>query len=240
MRFLPAGDSALVLEFGNEISEAINREIRFVTDALDRAKLAGVLDLTPTYRSILVNFDPLLTPASRITDFVTELLKNYTGSSEASGGEVIEIPVLYGGEAGPDLDFICEHTKLDEEEVIRRHSSVEYLVYMLGFTPGFAYLGGMPKELATPRLAKPRALIPAGSVGIAAAQTGIYPVESPGGWQLLGRTPLKVFNYERSEPFLLSAGDYLKFAPISAREYAAIEKAEAEGTYRAKRYRKTG
>jgi KipI family sensor histidine kinase inhibitor len=240
MRFLNAGDSALVIEFGNEISETINREIKFVTDALDGAKLGGVLDLTPTYRSILVNFDPLVTPASGITDFVTGILKNHTGSREASGGEVIEIPVLYGGEAGPDMDFICEHTKLDRDEVIRRHSCVEYLVYMLGFTPGFAYLGGMPKELATPRLLKPRAVIPAGSVGIAAAQTGIYPVESPGGWQLLGRTPLKVFNYERSEPFLLSAGDYLKFVPVSAEEYAAIEQAENEGAYRPKRYRKGG
>ncbi|MDR2768520.1 MAG: 5-oxoprolinase subunit PxpB [Treponema sp.] len=239
MRFLPAGDSALVVEFGNEISEAINRKIRFVTGALDRAKLAGVLDLTPTYRSILVNFDALRVSASGIRDFVTKAFNSYSESSEASGGEVIEIPVLYGGEAGPDLDFICGHTKLDKEEVIRRHSSVEYLVYMLGFTPGFAYLGGMPKELATPRLAKPRAVIPAGSVGIAAAQTGIYPVESPGGWQLLGRTPLKVFNYERAEPFLLSAGDYLKFVPVSEKEYAALEKAENEGTCRPKRYRKT-
>jgi KipI family sensor histidine kinase inhibitor len=240
MRFLSAGDSALVVEFGNEISEAINREIKFVTDALDRAKLRGVLDLIPTYRSILVNFDPLSVPAAGIMDFVTKTFAAYSESPEASGGEVIEIPVLYGGEMGPDLDFICEHTKLDRDEVIRRHSCVEYLVYMLGFTPGFAYLGGMPKELATPRLAKPRAVIPAGSVGIAAAQTGIYPVESPGGWQLLGRTPLKIFNYERPDPFLLAAGSYLKFTPISAQEYAAIEKAENEGTYRPKRYRKGG
>jgi len=238
MRFLNAGDSALVIEFGNEISEAINREIKFVTDALDGAKLAGVLDLVPTYRSVLVNFDPLIIPASRIADFANTAMEKYSADSAASGGEVIEIPVLYGGGMGPDLDFICEHTKLDKDEVIRRHSCVEYLVYMLGFTPGFAYLGGMPKELATPRLAKPRAVIPAGSVGIAAAQTGIYPVESPGGWQLLGRTPLKIFNYERPDPFLLAAGSYLKFVPVSAEEYAAIEKAENSGLYRPKRYRK--
>jgi KipI family sensor histidine kinase inhibitor len=238
MRFLDAGDSALVIEFGNEISETINREIKFVTDALDRAKLKGVLDLTPTYRSILINFDPLTLPASVITDFVTKAFASYSGSAQVRGGEVIEIPVRYGGEAGPDLDFICEHTGLSSEEVIRRHSSVEYLIYMLGFTPGFAYLGGMPQELATPRLPKPRALIPAGSVGIAAAQTGIYPVESPGGWQLLGRTPLKIFNYERPDPFLLAAGSYLKFVPISGREYAAIETAENQGNYRPKRYRK--
>jgi KipI family sensor histidine kinase inhibitor len=238
MKFLNAGDSALVIEFGSEISETINREIKFVTDALDRAKLQGVLDLTPTYRSILVNFDPLVIPASGITDFVTKTLAAYSGSSGASGGEVIEIPVLYGGGMGPDLDFICAHTGLGSAEVIRRHCGVEYLVYMLGFTPGFTYLGGLPKELATPRLAKPRALIPAGSVGIAAAQTGIYPVESPGGWQLMGRTPLKVFNYERPKPFLLAAGDYLKFVPISGEEYDAIEKAENEGSYQPKRSRK--
>jgi KipI family sensor histidine kinase inhibitor len=240
MRFLNAGDCALVVEFGNEISEAINREIRFVTDALDKARLDGVLDLLPTYRSILVNFDPLRGSAERIKEFVTELLNAPLGASEASGGELVEIPVFYGGEMGPDLDFICQHTKLDKDEVIRRHSSVEYLVYMLGFTPGFTYLGGMPKELATPRLAKPRAFIPAGSVGIAAAQTGIYPVDSPGGWQLLGRTPLKVFDYARKDPFLLSAGDSLRFVPISEDEYAAIEKAENEGGYHTKRTRKAG
>jgi KipI family sensor histidine kinase inhibitor len=240
MRFLAAGDCALVIEFGNEISEAINREIRFVTDALDKARLDGIEDLVPTYRSILVNFDPLRGSAARIKEFVTELLETPREASKASGGDLVEIPVLYGGEMGPDLDFICEHTKLVKDEVIRRHSSVDYLVYMLGFTPGFTYLGGMPKELATPRLAKPRAFIPAGSVGIAAAQTGIYPVDSPGGWQLLGRTPLKVFDYERKEPFLLSAGDSLRFVPISAEEYAAIEKAENEGGYHPKRTRKAG
>jgi len=238
MRFLAAGDCALVVEFGNEISEAINREIRFVTDALDKARLEGVEDLVPTYRSILVNFDPLRGSAERIKEFVTELLEAPREASKASGGVLVEIPVLYGGEMGPDLDFICQHTKLDKDEVIRRHSSVDYLVYMLGFTPGFTYLGGLPKELATPRLAKPRAFIPAGSVGIAAAQTGIYPVDSPGGWQLLGRTPLKVFDYKRKEPFLLSAGDSLRFVPISAEEYAAIEKAENEGGYHPKRTKK--
>ena len=228
----------MVIEFGNEISEAINREIRFATDALNGAKIAGVLDLVPTYRSILVNFDPLVVPASRIMDFAAKALQNRREDSSSSGGEVVEIPVLYGGEMGPDMDFICGHTKLDKDEVIRRHSSVEYLVYMLGFTPGFAYLGGMPKELATPRLAKPRAVIPAGSVGIAAGQTGIYPVESPGGWQLLGRTPLRVFNYARKDPFLVSAGDYLRFVPISAEEFTVIAKAENEGNYRPKRTRK--
>ncbi|MDR3341594.1 MAG: 5-oxoprolinase subunit PxpB [Treponema sp.] len=238
MRFLPAGDSGLILEFGNEISEGINRQIKFVTDTLDEAKLPGVLDLVPTYRSILVSFDPLRISATGIADIVTNSMHNFAAAEDASGGEVIEIPVLYGGDTGPDLDFIAHHTGLDREEVIRLHSSVEYLIYMIGFTPGFPYLGGMPKELTTPRLQKPRTLIPAGSVGIAAAQTGIYSVESPGGWQLLGRTPVRIFDCEREQPFLLSAGQYLKFCPISEGEYASIAQAAEDGAYHPRRYRK--
>jgi inhibitor of KinA len=240
MRFLNAGDAGLVIEFGSEISEGINRRITYVTKTLDRAKPPGILDIVPTYRSILVNFDPLRISAGEIAGIAGAAMEDFSASSGAAGGEVIEIPVLYGGDTGPDLGFIAEHAGLSPEEVIRLHSSVEYLIYMIGFTPGFPYLGGMPTEIATPRLQKPRALIPAGSVGIAAGQTGIYPVESPGGWQLLGRTPLKIFDCERAEPFLLAAGNYLKFVPVCDEEYGAIERAEAGGTYRPKRYRKEG
>jgi inhibitor of KinA len=240
MRFLNAGDSGLVIEFGNEISEGINRRVSYMTGKLDQAKLPGILDIVPSYRSILVNFDPLRISARDITGTVTAAAGDFSASSEAAGGEVIEIPVCYGGDKGPDMDFISAHTGLPPEEVIRIHSSVEYLIYMIGFTPGFPYLGGMPKEIATPRLQKPRALIPAGSVGIAAGQTGIYPVESPGGWQLLGRTPLKIFDCNREPPFLLAAGNYLKFVPVTEEEYAAIEKAEAEGSYRPVRRGKEG
>lgn len=240
MRFLNAGDSGLVIEFGNEISEGINRRITYVTGKLDQAKLPGILDIIPTYRSILVNFDPFCISAGEIVDIAAAAMNDFSASPGTAGGEVIEIPVLYGGEKGPDMDVISAHTGLPPEEVIRIHSSVEYLIYMIGFTPGFPYLGGMPKEIATPRLQKPRALIPAGSVGIAAGQTGIYPVESPGGWQLLGRTPVKIFDHRRDPPFLLAAGNYLKFVPVTEDTYAAIEKAEAEGTYRSVHRRKEG
>jgi KipI family sensor histidine kinase inhibitor len=148
---------------------------------------------------------------------------------------VVEIPVVYGGEYGPDLDFIISHTGLSRDEVIRRHSAPEYLIYMIGFVPGFTYLGGMPKELATPRLATPRQLIPGGSVGIAGEQTGIYPLDSPGGWQLMGRTPLNVFDAGRREPFLLAAGQYLKFVPIGEDEYRRVAEAVAAGGYEPKR-----
>jgi KipI family sensor histidine kinase inhibitor len=238
MRFLNAGDSGLVIEFGSEISEQINRQITYVTAALDRAKPPGLLDTIPTYRSILLNFDPLRISAGELAAIAGGAMEDFSASPVSGEGEVVEIPVLYGGEQGPDLDFICEHTGLPPEEVIRLHSSAEYLIYMIGFTPGFPYLGGMPPEIATPRLPKPRTSIPAGSVGIAAGQTGIYPVESPGGWQLLGRTPVHIFDCERDPPFLLAAGNYLKFVPVSGPEYEAIAQAEAAGTYRPRRYRK--
>jgi KipI family sensor histidine kinase inhibitor len=240
MRFLNAGDSGLVAEFGSEISEGINRQITYVTAALDRIKPPGLLDAIPTYRSILLNFDPLRISAEEIAGIVSGAMGEFSASPVSAGGEVVEIPVLYGGDTGPDLGFISGHTGLPPEEVIRLHSSAEYLIYMIGFTPGFPYLGGMPKEIATPRLPKPRTSIPAGSVGIAAGQTGIYPVESPGGWQLLGRTPVHIFNYEREPPFLLAAGNYLKFVPIAESDYHAIERAEAAGTYRPRRYQKGG
>lgn len=235
MRFLNAGDSGLVVEFGNEISEGINRRITYLTAALDRLRPPGLLDTVPTYRSILLNFDPLRITAGEIAGIVSGVMDGFSASPASAGGEVVEIPVLYGGDMGPDLGFISGHTGLSPEEVIRLHSSAEYLIYMIGFTPGFPYLGGMPKEIATPRLPKPRTSIPAGSVGIAAGQTGIYPVESPGGWQLLGRTPLRIFNYKRDPPFLLAAGDYLAFVPVTESEYNAIEQAEIAGTYRLRR-----
>jgi KipI family sensor histidine kinase inhibitor len=226
VKLLYAGETAVVIEFGNEISESINRQLTFVVNALDKAKnaghIAGIRDLLPTYRSILVSFDPLRISAQEIFDEAAKAFTAYSATDASGGGEVIEIPVLYGGEAGPDLDHIAQHTGFSTDEVIKRHSSPEYLIYMIGFTPGFPYLGGMPKEIATPRLTTPRQIIPAGSVGIAGEQTGIYPMESPGGWQLLGRTPLKVFDSAREEPFLLNAGQYLKFVPISEDEFRQI------------------
>jgi KipI family sensor histidine kinase inhibitor len=235
MRFLNAGDSALVIEFGNEIAESINRKLTFVVDAIDRAHIAGVRDMIPTYRSIMVNFDPLRVNTADIKAAAEEAEKRFAQSDVAASGVVVEIPVVYGGEYGPDLDFIVSHTGLSADEVIRRHSAPEYLIYMIGFVPGFTYLGGLPKELATPRLATPRQLIPGGSVGIAGEQTGIYPMDSPGGWQLMGRTPLKVFDAGRAEPFLLAAGQYLKFVPVGEDEYKRIAEAVAAGSYEPKR-----
>ena len=150
--------------------------------------------------------------------------------------DVLEIPVLYGGEAGPDLEFVAQHAGKTPEEVIRIHSAPEYLIYMLGFTPGFTYLGGMSEEIAAPRLTAPRVKIPAGSVGIAGAQTGVYPIDSPGGWQLIGRTPVRMYDPDRETPILPQAGQYIHFYPIDQAEYDRIAAQEAAGGYVCRRH----
>jgi inhibitor of KinA len=141
------------------------------------------------------------------------------------------VPTLYGGEYGPDIEFVATHNNITPEEVIEIHTATPYLVYMLGFTAGFPYLGGMSEKIATPRLKTPRTRIPAGSVGIAASQTGLYPIESPGGWQLIGRTPIKAFSPQSENPFLFAAGDYLKFRAIEQDEYDKIKELSEKGEY---------
>lgn len=229
-RLLPAGDGALVVEFGNEITPEINARVRSLTAALEAESLAGVVELVPTYRSILVHFDPLIMAPEVLEK---RLLKVIDGLAELKlpEPEVTMVPVCYGGEFGPDLDYVCEHTGLSTEEVIKLHTGTDYLIYMLGFTPGFSYLGGMDERLATPRLKTPRTHIPAGSTGIAGKQTGIYPIVSPGGWQLIGRTPLKLYDPFRDPPVLLKAGNYVRFLAISEDKYREIAAQISDGTY---------
>jgi len=214
-RFLVAGDSALVVEFGDEISLEVNRKVHALADALGKSSLPGLAEAVPTYRSLLVHYDPLRLSCDEVKAFVSEVLQK-CGEKPPLKPRVVEIPVVYGGEFGPDIEFVAEHNGLfSVEEVIRLHSGVAYTVYMLGFAPGFAYLGGMPEAIVTPRLETPRTLVPAGSVGIAGGQTGIYPIATPGGWRLIGRTPLKLFDPEQDPPTLLKAGDTVRFVPIS-------------------------
>ena len=230
VRFLLTGDTSLSVEFGNEISEEISRKVRAFRLALEKAAIPGIVETVPTYRSLMVHYDPAVIRYGEIRERLERLL----AESEAAPllpGTVLEIPVLYGGEMGPDLPFVAEHAGLSEEEVIRIHSSAEYLIYMLGFTPGFTYLGGMSEAIATPRLKQPRVKIPAGSVGIAGTQTGVYPIDSPGGWQLIGRTPVKMYDPDRETPILPEAGQYIKFYPVTQDEYDAILKDVEAGTF---------
>ena len=230
-RFLAAGESCLVVEFADEISRRANDAVAALARALSAQKVSGVIECMPTYRSLAVYFDPLVTSMDQLEAQARRLL---SGSGAAAGGtgSVISIPVCYGGAYGPDIQNVADYAKISVEEVIRRHSAKVCHCYMIGFVPGFAYLGGMDESIAAPRLSNPRAVIEAGSVGIAGKQTGIYPIASPGGWQLIGRTPLRLFTPEALRPTLLAAGDDVRFEPVSEAEYHRIEAAVAAGAYK--------
>jgi inhibitor of KinA len=217
-RILAAGDSALVVEMEERIDPSINRRIVALGARLEAARLAGVRDIVPAYRSLTVYFDPLRTdyvgPVNRLT---SELGQDRSGPE--AGTRLLEIPVCYGGEHGPDLAHVAAFARLSEPEVVALHSTATYQVFMLGFLPGFAYLGSVDRRIAAPRRPEPRVRVPAGSVGVAGEQTGIYPSETPGGWQLIGRSPLKPFDLAREDPFLLKAGDRVRFRPIEPRQF---------------------
>jgi inhibitor of KinA len=223
IRILKAGEKGLVVDFGDRIDPGINGCVHRLAHAIATHLQDDILEVIPTYRSLMVYFDPLQITRDAISDRISMLLHTAAESGSADDtATVVSIPVCYGGEFGPDLEFVAEHNKLTPGEVIKIHTSIPYQVYMLGFTPGFPYLGGMSDRIAAPRLAQPRVAIPAGSVGIAGSQTGIYPIESPGGWQLIGRTPLQVFNPASPNPFLFAAGNYLQFTAIAADAFADI------------------
>ena len=222
IRILTAGDSSLLIEFGKEINPEINRKIAATVQLMRDQQIEGVVDVIPAFCSLLINYDPRVIGYKEIKERMQGLLKIETQAG-AERKKVFEIPVCYGGEFGPDLAYIAEHAGLTEEEVIEIHSSRDYLIYMLGFLPGFCYLGGLDERIFTPRLANPRLKIDAGSVGIGGSQTGIYPLDSPGGWQLMGKTPVKTYDPNREVPILVEAGDYIRFIPVDEEEYNRIK-----------------
>lgn len=255
------GDDALLVEFGEGIDPQINAEVQRFMRILEGMRADCIVELVPTYRSLLVQYDPLLISYAELTERIREKIgggvksgkengktekkntKNAWFISRNSGEErsdstdpalpageygdyvrLIEVPTLYGGEHGPDLSFVAETNALSPVDVVRIHSGRDYLVYMLGFMPGFPYLGGLDERIHTPRLSEPRTAIPAGSVGIAGGQTGIYPSASPGGWQLIGRTPLRLYDPDSEDPVFVSAGDYIRYIPIGISEFSRLEK----------------
>ena len=230
LKFLSQGESGLVVEFGDAIDPAVNTRVHALARQVV-AECGNVVEaVIPTYRSFLIFFDPLLVSRQELIARINTLA-SAPANSTAAVVKTVLIPTLYGGEAGPDLEFVASHNQLSPNEVVQIHSSTPYRIYMLGFTPGFPYLGGMSEQIAAPRLKTPRTKIPAGSVGIAGTQTGLYPVESPGGWQLIGRTPLQVFNPRSEQPFIYSAGDFLQFQPVTAAEYELIRQDVERGVY---------
>lgn len=220
VKFLPCGDSAVTVEFGNCIDEQINLAVH--SFARRAAELDCVREVVPTYRSATVHYNAADVSLRELIAQLEPIAANLDLTQ--SSGETIEIPVLYGGEYGEDLSFVAAHNSITEREVIEIHSGAIYSVYMLGFTPGFPYLGGMSDKIAAPRLETPRVKIPAGSVGIAGSQTGVYPISSPGGWQLIGRTPINLFNLSAPDPFYIKAGQKIKFVPIDEAEFLRLSK----------------
>ena len=226
VRFLPCGDQAGTVEWGSTIDEHINRQVHAFARKVEALSHPAITEVVPTYRSATVHYRPEVFSYEELNQLLAPLAQG--SAEEAEELPVVEIPVCYGGEYGPDLEEVAQHCSLTPEEVIARHTAPTYRIYMLGFTPGFPYLGGMDPSIAAPRRKEPRIHIPAGSVGIAGEQTGVYPIVSPGGWQLIGRTPLRLFDPQREQPILLSAGAGIRFVPIDEETFRKMEEKEGE------------
>lgn len=226
----PLGESALLLHFGEGLDAGVNARVHAAVEILDAARLPGIVDIVPAYATLGLHYEPLAwtdghaTPVENLVAAVRAVLRSPPPMSEREPVEV-EIPVCYGGEHGPDLEALARHAALDVAEVIARHVAGTYRVAMLGFAPGFPYLLGLDAALAMPRRASPRTRVPAGSVAIGGVQTGIYPAELPGGWQLIGRTPLTLFDARRNPPSRVMPGDRIRFVSIDADAYAALARA---------------
>lgn len=234
-RIVPVGDQAVSIEFGDQIDITVNRCVYTCAELLETAEIGGVLELIPSYRSLLVQYDSSVVSYSDLLESLKALLREDGDSAqdqEPSNVRLLTIPVLYGGDDAMDLDHVAERVGMTANEVIEIHSAGTYIVYMLGFAPGFPYLGGMDPRIACPRLPTPRVRIPAGSVGIAESQTGVYPLAGPAGWRIIGRTPARLFEPAANPPVAIMPGSFVRFKPIDTAEALRIESQAANGMYR--------
>lgn len=222
------GDSAFLIKAGDEISWDIHQKVRAFQILIQKTEIPGVIELVPAYNELMVCYNPGMIYFKDLLDQLKSIERNID-IAKLPEPKVIHIPVCYDRKFTPDLEIVAHKNRLSNDDVVKIHSSAKYLIYMLGFTPGFCYLGGLNSKIATPRKDNPRERIEAGSVGIAGNQTGIYPIDSPGGWQIIGKTPLKLFNPEKENPFLVEAGNYIKFDPINEDEFYLIDKKERGG-----------
>ncbi|WP_027416359.1 5-oxoprolinase subunit PxpB [Aneurinibacillus terranovensis] len=242
MEFFPLGDSAVVIQVGDSIDETVHHKVRILSAYLEDHPFPGMIEYVPAFTTVTVFYDPVRfcdsvchskpvgnqlhpSPYTRVCALLEQMLMNLDNKSNEQQ-RTVQIPVCYGGEFGPDLEDVAEMNGLTTDEVIAIHSGNEYLVYMIGFAPGFPYLGGMSERIAAARRSSPRMVIPAGSVGIAGMQTGVYPIETPGGWQVIGRTPVGLFKPDEHPPTLLRAGDRIRFHPVTREEYERWKGAE--------------
>lgn len=220
-QILPAGDKAVNVTFDRVVNVAINHQIALLQQRLSQLSVNGITGFLPAFRTLTVFYEPAQISVKQLKATINAAMLDGHQNTAATVKRV-HIPVCYDADFGPDLSNVAKQAHLTPKAVIKRHSQPDYLIYMLGFLPGFAYLGGLDSQIATPRLSTPRLKIAPGSVGIAGEQTGMYPIESPGGWQIIGRTPLRLFRPESTQPFYYSAGDYIHFDVISRAEYEEI------------------
>lgn len=229
-RFLPCGDCGITVNFGNEINEEINSLVTRFTSAAEKARIPGAVEYIPAFCSVTVIYDPLKTSAKELTRQLKRAQKHSAGGNDFKP-VLYKIPVCYDDEFAPDMESVEKITGLAKEEIINIHTGRDYPIYMLGFLPGFAYLGDMDKRIAAPRLETPRVRIPRGSVGIGGNQTGIYPSDSPGGWRLIGKTPVRVYDEKKEDPILYRAGDRIRFIRITKEDFFRIDKECENGAY---------
>lgn len=226
VRIVEAGDAAFVVEFGDRVDAALNARTVAMADALRRDAFAGVRDIVPAFASVTVYFDPLVTDVEALTHRLSSLSSADGDLPTAGPRAVVDVPVCYGGDLGPDLPDVARVAGVSEADVIAMHVAREYRVFMLGFVPGFAYLGVVNPLIAVPRRTDPRSRVHAGSVAIAGELTGIYPSDTPGGWHVIGRTPMKPFVLDRAQPCVFRAGDAVRFHQM---DRIAFERASASG-----------
>lgn len=231
---MPLGEAGIIVRFGNAITPEVHRCVKALADYLDAHQFTGMIESVISYTSLAVYYNPFIVKRDGrnrnksafqiVSDYIERQCMPAAQDKGSENAHVVEIPVCYGGEYGPDLEYVAQYHGLTEREVVQIHTAPEYLVYMIGFCPGFPYLGGMDKRIATPRRTTPRVEIPARSIGIAGEQTGGYPMKTPGGWQIIGRTPIDMFNLSNEEqPSLLHAGDTVKFIAVSEAEYKKLK-----------------
>jgi inhibitor of KinA len=237
IEIVPLGDSAITITFGNEIDERIHQQIQQFLHVFRHNKVVGVFESVSAYTSISIFYDPTMITYSQLEKKVFSTYKSALETPQIES-IVYRIPVYYGGETGPDIKFIAQYNNLSEQEVVNFHANNEYLIHMIGFVPGFPYLGGLSPKIAAPRLEKPRPKVAAGSVGIGGNQTGIYPAEVPSGWRIIGITPLRLFDIENENPSLLSAGNYVTFQPVDYEEFLSLKERAAAKKYEIVTYKK--
>ena len=228
-RFLPSGDTAITVEFGDRIERGLSEAVLRLNERVRASGLPGVVETVPTFRSLTIHFDPLVTDGSTLVPAVRRLIDG--ARVEAAASTLWRIPACYEAPHAPDLADVARSTGMGCDDVIRLHSGTRFHVYMLGFAPGYPYMGDLPEAITLPRRTDPRTRVPAGSIAIAAGMSAIYPVESPGGWHLIGATPIRLFDARRPRPALLRPGDAVSFLPVGVPEFDAIRAAVEAGTY---------